>query len=249
LEIFSDAELTDFSGEQTRVKTFALEQGVQFAPTILFFDNDGTRLLRLTGYYEPQRFSAVLDYLIDGHHRRQGLGEFLAGRATPTAAAGLPADALFAEPPYALDRSQMPAQRPLLVLFDGAHCTRCARFHDEVLGDEPTRERLAGFDVVRLDAGDAETPVLTPAGERTDPKSWYAELGFTELPALVFFNESGKQVLATDALVLKSRMNNTIGFVTDRAYEQGWNYQRYARSQALKKAAAGAAPDAAPNAP
>ncbi len=240
LEIFSDAELTDFAGEQTRVKTFALDQGVQFAPTMLFFDGDGTRLLRLTGYYEPERFSAVLDYLIGGHHRQQGLREFLAERAAPTQAEGLSDDALFADPPYALDRSRMPAQRPLLVLFEGAQCARCARFHEEVLGDMPIRERLAGFDVVRLDAGDADTPVLTPAGERTDPKSWYAELGFTELPALVFFNESGEQVLATDAWVLKSRMNNVIGFVSDRAYEQGWNYQRYARSQALKKAAAGA---------
>jgi thioredoxin-related protein len=240
LEIFSDAELTDFAGEQSRVKRFALDQGVQFAPTILFFDTEGTRLLRLTGYYEPERFSAVLDYLIGGHHREQGLREFLAARAAPTQAEVLPADALFADPPYALDRSRVPAQRPLLVLFEGAPCVRCARFHDEVLGDAPTRERLAGFDVVRLDAGDASTPVLTPAGQRTDPRSWYAELGFTELPALVFFNESGQQVLATDALVLTSRMNNLIGFVTERAYEQGWNYQRYARTQALKKAAAGA---------
>ena len=234
LEIFSDAELTDFAGKQTRVKSFASEQGVQFAPTLLFFDNEGTPLLRLTGYYEPERFAAVLDYLIDGHHRQQGLREFLTERAAPIGVAGLPADALFAEPPYALDRSRIPARRPLLVLFEGAPCARCSRFHDEVLGDGPTRERLAGFDVVRLDVGDA-------AGERTDPQSWYTALGFTELPALVFFDESGVQVLATDALVLKSRMNNAIGFVEDRAYEQGWNYQRYARGQALKKAAAGAA--------
>ncbi|MGB5736371.1 MAG: thioredoxin fold domain-containing protein [Thiohalocapsa sp.] len=238
LEIFSDAELTDFAGEPTRVKAFALDQGVQFAPTLFFFDNDGKRLLRLTGYYEPERFSAVLDYLIDGHYRQQGLRAFLA-RRSPQQADALPTDALFAEPPYALDRSRIAAERPLLVLFDGAGCDRCARFHNEVLADVPTRERLADFDLVRLDAGDAVTPVLTPAGQRTHPKTWYAELGFTELPALVFFNESGQQVLATDALILKSRMNNAIGFVTERAYEQGWNYQRYARTQGLKKAAAG----------
>lgn len=46
----------------------------------------------------------------------------------------------------------------------------------------------------------------------------------------------GEPVLSTDALVLQSRMNNSIGFVTDRAYDQGWNYQRYARSRALEKA-------------
>lgn len=236
LEIFSDAELTDFTGAQTRVKTFALDQGVEFAPTLLFFDTDGKRLLRLTGYYEPERFSAVLDYLVDGHHREQGLREYLASRAAPAESHELRVDALFAEPPYALDRSRMPAQRPLLVLFEGPVCARCERFHAEVLGDGPTRERLAAFELVRLDAADGETPVLTPDGERTDPEAWYDSFGFTELPALVFFNESGEQVLATDALVLKSRMNNLIGFVTERAYEKGWNYQRYARTQGMKKA-------------
>jgi thioredoxin-related protein len=133
----------------------------------------------------------------------------------------------------------MPAQRPLLVIFEGKDCARCPRFHDEVLGDPELRARLAGFDIVRLDAADADTPVLTPAGERTNPADWYVELGFAELPALAFFAEDGRRVLATDALVLASRMRNSIGFVTERAYEQGWNYQRYARSQALERVRAG----------
>jgi len=242
LEIFSDAELTDFSGDGTRVKQFALDQGVQFAPTLLFFDTDGNRLLRLTGYYEPERFSQALDYLIDGHYREQGLQAYLAGLQPPAAPGGsrpeaLIPDPLFAAAPYALDRSRMPAERPLLVVFEGADCPRCKRFHDEVLGDAPTRARLADFDVVRLDAGDADTPVLTPAGERTNPRDWYAELGFSELPALAFFAEDGRPVLATDAVVLTGRMNNAIGFVTERAYEKGWTYQRYARQQGLARAA------------
>lgn len=244
LEIFSDAELTDFGGAETRVKTFAVDQGVQFAPTLLFFDTDGRRLLRLTGYYDPDTFARVLDYLIDGHHREVGLRDYLAQRqkaaqkgAEPARGGGLISDPLFAEPPYALDRSRMAAERPLLVVFESADCPRCERFHREVLGDEPTRARLADFDVVRLDAADDSTPVLTPGGERTVPSAWLERFGFTQLPALAFFNEAGEPVLASDALILKSRMNNSIGFVTERAYEKGWNYQRYARSQGMKKAA------------
>jgi thioredoxin-related protein len=132
----------------------------------------------------------------------------------------------------------MPAERPLLVLFEGTDCERCPRFRDEVLGDDAIRARLACFDIVRLDAADTETPVLTPTGMRTSPGDWYTKLGFTQLPALVFFAEDGRQVLATDALVLEGRMHNSIGFVTERAYEQGWTYQRYARSQALERARA-----------
>ena len=241
LEIFSDAELTDFDGNTAPVKEFALAAGVQFAPTLLFFDTAGEPLLKLTGYYEPERFQQALGYLIDGAHEAMSLRDYLAQQAaagSPAAAWTLPDDALFEPPPYALDRSRMPAQRPLLVIFEGADCARCPRFHDEVLGDPDIRERLAGFDVVRLDAADTDTPVSTPSGARTTAAAWFASLDFTELPALAVFAEDGRQVLATDALVLAGRMQNSIGFVTERAYERGWNYQRYARSQALARARA-----------
>jgi thioredoxin-related protein len=240
LEIFSDAELVDFSGETTRVKTFALAEGVQFAPTLLFYDTEGQALLKLTGYYEPARFAAALEYLIDGHHAEMTLRDYLAQQdaaepGTDTGTWTLPADALFEPPPHMLARDRMPAERPLLVLFEGKDCPRCPRFHAEVLGDADLRAQLDGFDVVRLDAGDTESPVLTPAGKRTSPADWYATLGFSALPALVFFGEDGRQVLATDALVLASRMQNSIGFVTERAYERGWTYQRYARTQAIER--------------
>ncbi len=241
LEIFSDAELTDFTGNSLPVKDFAIVAGVEFAPTLVFVDTDGQPLLKLTGYYAPARFAQVLDYLIDGHHADMTLRDYLSDRAAGAhdAVWSMRDDPLFDAPPYALARDRMPAERPLLVLFEDEDCTRCTRFHAEVLGDEDIRSALTGFDLVRLDTGDAETPVLTPDGRRTNPRQWYETLGFTELPALVFFDEQGEEVLATDAVVLASRMRNSLGFVTERAYERGWNYQRYARSQALKKAQSG----------
>lgn len=246
LEIFDDAELIDFTGAARPVKAFVLDQGVQFAPTLLFYGPDeagGARLLaRIPGYYEPERFNRVLDYLIDGQWRHRPLDEYLSAAAgapsviSGETAGGLIADPLFAPPPYALARTGMPAARPLLVVFESDTCTRCPRFHREVIQDPDIRAQLEGMDVVRLDAADDRTPVLTPAGERTTPAAWYRELGFTDLPALLFVGEHGEHALQSDALVLKSRMNNSLGFMRERAYEKGWTYQRYARSKALGRA-------------
>ncbi len=237
LEIFSDAEITAFDGEELRVKAFALNQGVEFAPTLLFVDSAGDPLLRLTGYYGPERFSQALDFVTTDRGEDLSWRDYLAAQREDgnETARPLRDDPLFVQPPYALDRTRMASDRPLLVLFEAAGCERCERFHDQVLSDAPTRERLAGFDVVRLDISDSKTPVMTPDGQSTTPSDWYRALAFTELPALVFFSETGEPVLETDGLVLKSRMGNAIGFVTDRAYEQGWSYQRYARTEALKK--------------
>jgi thioredoxin-related protein len=245
LEIFDDAELIDFNGETQPVKRFVLGQGVQFAPTLLFYAPDGTggaRLLaRVSGYYEPERFSRVLDYLTDGQWRRQPLEDYLAAAAqVPSAASGGPGrlipDPLFAPPPYALARKDMPAARPLVVIFESAACSRCPRFHREVIQDPDIRSQLEAMEVVQLDVADERTPLLTPSGERTTPAAWYRELGFTDLPALLFVSEQGENVLRSDALVLEGRMNNALGFVRERAYDKGWTYQRYARTKALERA-------------
>lgn len=241
LEIFDDAELTDFNGKATRVKHFALAQGVEFAPTLLFYDPQGRLVLRLTGYYDPARFTLALDYVSGRHYQAEPFRTWLAGRTEregTAAGAELIADPLFAAPPYALDRSRTAASRPLLVIFETPGCPRCERFHREVLLDPEVRPILEGMDVVRFDATDAQTPVLTPGGERTTPAEWSGRMGFTQYPALVFFEEGGRQVLETDALVLKSRMLNSMGFVNERAYERGWTYQRFARSRAIDRSAA-----------
>jgi hypothetical protein len=77
----------------------------------------------------------VLYYLIDGDPEQISLREFLAAGDPDAARWALPTDPLFADQPYALDRSRVPAEHPLLVIFDGADCPRCPRFHAEVLGD------------------------------------------------------------------------------------------------------------------
>ena len=58
LEIFSDAEMVDPRGAPMRVKEFAAAEGVEYAPTLLFYDEDGQRTLRAVGYQSPARFRA-----------------------------------------------------------------------------------------------------------------------------------------------------------------------------------------------
>jgi thioredoxin-related protein len=240
-EIFSDAELTAPDGATMPVKLFAKRAGVQFAPSLLFYGTDGELLLRVTGYYEPERFARVLDYLIADGDARQSFTawqrEQRESESKARAAQPLIASPLFSPPPYALGRSTIAAEQPLLVIFEQPGCERCPQFHDEVLNDPEVAAELAAFEVVRLDASDEATPVLRPDGTRSSGADWARELGFNAYPALVFADERGRQLLATDALVLKGRMMNLLGWVTDKAYAKGWTYQRYARAKGLERAA------------
>jgi thioredoxin-related protein len=240
LEMFDDAEITDWQGESQPVKAFAKREGAQFSPTLAFYDARGRRLLRLVGYQEPARIAMALDYLDAGPPAGARFADWVGQRryakaAPPSASADLIADPLFGAPPYRLERSAREGFAPLLVIFEGSPCPNCERFHREVLADPEVRSLLQEFEVVRLDVRDATTPVVTPSGVATNPAAWYAALGLSQLPALAWFDERGRQVLEIDAVALAGRMKNALGYVRERAYTRGWTYQRYARAQALQR--------------
>ncbi len=239
LEIFDDAEMVGPRGASLRVKHFAKREGAGFSPTLLFYGEDGRLLYRGIGYHSPERFRLVLDYLIGGHHLRGAFRDYAAAREADLAPQQsdyrLRSDPLFGAPPYALDRSRFPAERPLLVIFEAEGCEECPGLHEKVLALPEVRELLERFEVVRLDARDTKTPVLAPDGRRTTPGEWYADTGFSRLPALLFFEETGNEVLRTDALVLRQRMINSLMYTLERAYEKDWTYQRFARTKAIAR--------------
>lgn len=240
LEIFDDRLMTGLDGTELPIKAFADQQGAGMAPTLLFFDTDGRRTLRAVGYQTPERFALILDYLIDGRPETQSFRDFVLQRGAAQSEDDpvypvLQSDPLFASPPYALARQPVAADRPLLVLFERVGCAACERFHRDVLSLDEVRATLGQFDVVRLDADDDQTPVLAPDGQRTTPAKWYADEGFTHVPALLFVDETGKTVLRNDAVTESNRLLNMSGLVLEKKYLDGWSYQRYARSKAIER--------------
>lgn len=236
LEMFGDSEITDWAGRTLRIKQFAVREGAEFSPTLVFYDTTGRRLLRLVGYYPAARLQLALDYLADPAGRSQGFRAWVAQR--PRAAAETPSDAggvAFTPPPYQLDRSRFAAERPLLALFDARRCRPCSEFRQQVLTEAMTAGRLDGFDVVHLDAADNSTPLVTPGGEVSTPAAWRAALELARLPALAWFDEDGRPVLVTDAVVGKTRFTHAQAYVRERAYARGWTFQRYARTQNLQR--------------
>lgn len=102
LEVLSDLEITDVAGRAQPVKDFALSEGARFTPTLVFYAIDGTRMVRIVGYYPPDKFRGVLAYVAGGHYKQEPLAAFLSRRepARPAAGAALVRDEeLFQSPP------------------------------------------------------------------------------------------------------------------------------------------------------
>jgi thioredoxin-related protein len=209
--------------------------------TVLSATNPGDSIkpARIVNVASAARFQTILDYLGHGYNRTTSFRDFL-NQSQPDAGANatdrLQEDPLFSSPPHALERTRFSADRPLLVIFEQRACEECDEFHRGVLALEEVRDLLKRFEVVRLDAEDDQTGILTPDGSRLTPAAWFQRANFSRVPALLFFNEQGEQVLETDALVKRQRMMNSCFFVLEKAYEKGWSYQRLARSKAIERA-------------
>lgn len=238
-EIFDDSEITAPDGMTMPIKQFANQVGAEYSPTLVFLNTDGEMLLKVVGYQSPQRFRILLDFFRDGHYQTSSLSDYATqlkkSRIQQTIYKPMRDDSLFSKPPYMLDRSKISAEMPLLVLFEAENCEACDQFHDQVLADVSIRKLLDKFEVVQLDANDNSTPLISPNGDKSTPKKWFNETGMQQLPAMLFFNESGNEVLRTDAMVLNQRMDNSLNYVLEKAYEMGWTYQRFARTKSIQR--------------
>ncbi len=237
IDIFNDVPLTDIDGTVATVKDFAEAQSARFTPTLIFYGVENARLLKIVGFYPPEKFNRALDYIDGGHHTRMNFRQFLLEQADEGVggASSVEIDhALFAKPPYVLDRRRSSASRPLLVIFDNPGCRVCQRFHTRVLGTDEVRQMLPGFEAVRLNASDAKTRLIVPDGRQLSPRQWADELQLTYEVAVVFFDEAGREVHRLDAETGKDRMTGSMQYVLEKAYERHGQFLQWRKEKAMK---------------
>lgn len=236
MEIFDDSEMTDPAGRVYRVKEFVDAKQAAYTPTLIFYGAQAEPLLKIVGYYPPERFRQVLDYLERERYREEPLRVYLQ-KASPTPAAahrGIILDKdLFSSPPYQLDRRAGPASLPLMVVFETADCPACERFHANVLQDKRVRPLVREFEAVQLDVNDTNSRVMTPTGDVLSPAEWYEQLELSYSPAVLLFDESGSEVMRLDSETKRYRMQGSLQLVLDKDYlEKGVQLQRWRRERA-----------------
>ena len=59
------------------------------------------------------------------------------------------------------------------------------------------------------------------------------------MPAVVFFDATGKEVFRLESLVLRQRMERALLYVLEKAYLRGMTYQQFTREKTIEKLKAG----------
>ena len=228
VDIWSPEEVTDVQGRTLTQRQFALREKTNFTPSLIFYDAQGREALRLRGYYPPYRFRAALEYVVDGYYLKETFADYLArGENAPKFDPDdLNEEDFFAPPPYQLDRSRLPGERPLVVFFEQGECHACDILHGEVLRDPEIHRLFARFDNVQLDLW-SDTPVVTPDGRHTTARAWAHDLGLFYAPSLLFFDEHGREIIRVDSVVRFYRLRNVLKYIATRAWLTQPDYQRW----------------------
>jgi len=232
VDIHGDRTVTLFDGDQISEKAWAVRENTNFTPSLIFYDEQGNEALRLRGYHPPYEFRAALEYVADDHYEKESFRAFL-DRAEPPLTFelhGLADAEFFMAPPYALNRSFINGERPLVVFFEQGDCHACDLLHSGPLENNDIVERLERFDTVQLDMW-GDNPVITPDGERLTARDWAEKLQLFYTPTLLFFDRQGNEILRVDSVAGFYRLRGALDYVLSGAYRDGLTLPRWYRDR------------------
>ncbi len=232
IDVRGDRTVTGFDGVETTEKEFAFRNTVQFTPSLLFYDANGRLALKIAGYRPPYQFRAALEYVADKHYARENFRNYLA-RAEPASSYGgeeLNESDIFSSPPFMFDRRYFKSKQPLVVFFEEQTCHPCDVLHGGPLISETVFNKFQQFEAVQLDMW-SETPVQLPGGEKSTAKHWADRLGINYAPTLIFFDETGQEIMRVDSVVGFYRLNGVLDFVLSKAYRTYPTYLKWRYSQ------------------
>ena len=221
INLWGDQEVT--VGDRTYTeKAFAGAIKVQYTPTILFFNENNQIIFRANGYYPPEKFSALLDYIGTKQETVSSYQDYML-KLSPQPSTGHIHDGINTVASTA-DLSRQ--DKKLLVMFEQQQCTTCDELHLDILKRNQSIKLLSGFNVVVLDMWSSDV-IVTPSGTKIEIHEWAKKLDVKYAPSLLFFDQNGAEVFRTDAYLKAFHIQSAMDYVLSGAYKQQSNFQRY----------------------
>jgi len=227
INLWGDKEVN--VGDRTYTeKEFAEALKVQYTPTLLFFNENKKIIFRANGYYPPEKFNSLLDYIGKKQESSITYQEYMA-QVNPQPSTGSLHDDIntvsVTDLQSVLNQSGNKGKH-LLVMFEQRKCNTCDELHLDILKRKESIEQLSRHDVVVLDMWSSQE-ITTPSGKKMKIRDWAKKLDVKYAPSLLFFNNKGEEVFRADAYLKAFHTQSVMDYVASNAYKKQSNFQRY----------------------
>ena len=228
INIWGDREITIGDKVMTE-KQFAEALKVQYTPTLLFFNEDNKAVYRANGYYPPEKFDVVLDYVGQKKESAISFQDYLAKVAPQPASGKLHTEVASVSGDDL--RAALEPGKYLLVIFGQKQCATCDELHLDILQRHESRELLKRLNVAVVDIW-SDHKIIAPDGREQKVSDWAKRLDIKYAPSLVYFNGRGEEVFRSDGYLRSFHVQSVMDYVTSSAYLEQPNFQRYIDSRA-----------------
>jgi thioredoxin-related protein len=229
LNIWGDREVT--VGDRVMIeKEFAAALKVQYTPTLIFFNENNKAVYRANGYYPPEKFAVVLDYVGQKKENEISFQDYMAQVSPQPASGKLHTEVSNLKSSNDLHAALEP-DKYLLVIFGQKQCATCDELHLDILQRPESRELLERVNVAVIDLW-SHDKIVTPDGSEQKIVDWVKQLDIKYAPSLVYFNDQGEEVFRSDAYLKAFHVQSVMDYVTTAAYKEQPNFQRYIDTRA-----------------
>ena len=229
LNIWGDREVTVGDKVMTE-KEFAAALKVQYTPTLIFFDENNKAVYRANGYYPPEKFDVVLDYVGQRKEGEISFQDYLS-QVSPQPASGKLHTGVSSVSSIDNLHAVLEPDKYLLVIFGQKQCATCDELHLDILQRPESKELLERMNVAVIDLW-SDQKIVTPDGSEQKIVDWARKLDISYAPSLVYFNDRGEEVFRSDAYLKAFHVQSVMDYVTTAAYKQQPNFQRYIDTRA-----------------
>jgi thioredoxin-related protein len=230
-DIWGIDDVIDTDGKKYTERDLSIHYKANFTPSLVFYDAGGKPVFRLRGYYPPYKFRAALQYVTEEFYKEETFSDYFA-RANPGEyflLGGLNERDFFLPEPYDLAALRS-NKKPTAVFFEQGNCHTCDLLHSAPLAKEESIQEIEKMNAIQLNMW-ADTPVITPKGQKTTAKEWASSLDIFYAPSIVFFDSDGNEIIRVDSVANFYRLWGVLDYVNKEGYKQAIDYQAWRLQQ------------------
>ncbi|MBE9525404.1 MAG: thioredoxin fold domain-containing protein [Proteobacteria bacterium] len=245
INMWGDKTITDVGGDEYSEKEFAKKMQVMFTPTLLILDKNGLSKFRINGYYSPDKFMAVLDYLelkkVNKTEQTVTFTEYFRKKslAKTTARAELQTEKYIIQTDN-LQKLIRDSQKPVMVLFEQNYCQDCDEVHGDLFRRLPIYKRLQRFTIAQIDINSSDI-ITSPDGKKMTQKDFAQQENIQYTPSIYFYESAHTKnpIFRSEAYLRGFHLETVLDYVSSNAYKTEAEFQRFVQRRADEMAEKG----------
>ncbi|MFK5894219.1 MAG: thioredoxin fold domain-containing protein [Pseudomonadota bacterium] len=239
INMWGDRTVIDFDGKDLTEKSLAVKLKVMFTPTMIFFNSNqdpgGQVEFRLNGYYSPDKFNTLLDYLALDKSSASGkkvlsFTQFYKNKVKQAKQGPLLAASYINKTNNFFSLSNT-TTKPIVILFEESNCHECNELHNLFNANSSISKIIKQFTLSQV-AIHSDQNIIDIKGKQSSYAKWTDELKIQYTPTLVFFIKDEKlnqmkEIFRVDSYVKAFHLESVLLYIANKEYIKFPEFQRY----------------------